>query len=76
MPPDAPRLLAAVADALNACERAGIAVQLEHGAVLTDHGYVLPLGDPGIGCLWAARMKTPRTGQITEPAPARTEIAE
>ena len=36
-------LLTAVADALNACERARITVKLAHGAVLTRAGYVLPV---------------------------------
>lgn len=36
-------LLAAVADALNACDRAKITVKLAHGAVLTPGGYVLPV---------------------------------
>lgn len=36
-------LLSAVADALNACERARITVKLAHGAVLTPAGYVLPV---------------------------------
>ena len=40
---DAQVLLAAVADALNACERARITVKLAHGAVLTPVGYVLPV---------------------------------
>lgn len=36
-------LLSAVADALNACDRARITVKLAHGAVLTRAGYVLPV---------------------------------
>jgi hypothetical protein len=40
--PDASGLLAAVADALTACERDGLKVRLKHGAVLTRAGYVLP----------------------------------
>jgi hypothetical protein len=36
-------LLSAVADALNACERAQMPVKLAHGAVLTNVGYVLPV---------------------------------
>lgn len=39
------RLLEGIADALNACERAGIKVKLAHGAVITAMGYVLPLAD-------------------------------
>lgn len=44
-------LLNALAAALNACEAAGMAVRLKHGAAYTRHGYVLPLGDNR----WAAR---------------------
>lgn len=43
-------LLAAVANALNACETAGITIHLKHGAVYTRHGYVLPVADA-----WVAR---------------------
>lgn len=49
--PDAAALLGAVADALNACEAAGVAVKLKNGAVMTRWGYVLPLGDGR----WGAR---------------------
>lgn len=49
--PDAQALLGAVADALNACEQAGVTVKLKHGAVITDYGFVLPLGDGQ----WGAR---------------------
>jgi hypothetical protein len=49
--PDTRRLLGAVADALTACEQAGIAVKLRHGIVLTRAGYVLPVGDHE----WGAR---------------------
>jgi hypothetical protein len=51
LPADAETLLAAVADALTACEREGITVKLKHGAVITPVGYVLPLGDGE----WCAR---------------------
>jgi hypothetical protein len=54
---DPARLLAAVADALNACERAGITVTIPGGAVATEHGYVLPVGDPRIGSRWAVRTR-------------------
>jgi len=41
-------LLSAVADALNACERARITVKLAHGALLSPAGYVLAVyPDPG-----------------------------
>lgn len=55
--PEHVRLLAAVADALNACERAGLPVELEHGAVMTSHGYVLPARNPLDRDRWAARPK-------------------
>ena len=51
------RLLAAVAEALNACERHGLAVDLEHGAALTIQGYVLPVGDSRLGSRWAVRTR-------------------
>jgi hypothetical protein len=50
--PDAAAMLAAVADALTACEQAGIRVKLRHGAVDTRHGYVLPAGGE-----WVARTR-------------------
>ena len=53
-------LLSAVADALNACEKAGILVQLAHGATITDQGYVIaPFDeDPGhLGQRWVARTR-------------------
>lgn len=59
---DPSRLLAAVADALNACERHGLAVDLEHGAALTSRGYVLPVGDSRLGSRWAVREKLPAEG--------------
>ena len=62
--PDPAALLARVADALNACERNGVAVDLEHGAALTAAGYVLPAGDARLGMRWAVRTRLPR-----EPPP-------
>lgn len=54
-------LLSAVADALNACEKAGVIVQLAHGAAITNEGYVLPVGGDGevsmIGDRWVARTR-------------------
>jgi len=55
--PDVPQLLGAVADALNKCERAGIAVTLAGGAAQTDHGYVMAVGDRRLGTRWAARLR-------------------
>lgn len=54
---DHARLLAAVAEALNACERHGLVVDLEHGAALTTRGYVLPVGDSRLGSRWAVRSR-------------------
>ena len=46
-----PRLLTALAEALNACDDAGLRVRFRHGAVLTQGGFVLPTeGGP-----WVAR---------------------
>jgi len=58
-PADPARLLAAVADALNACERAGVTIRLAHGSVVTGHGYVLAVGDPRLGARWQARTRLP-----------------
>jgi len=58
----APALLAALAGALNACDKAGILAKLSHGAVITQFGYVLPFGDDdpalGLGSRWVARTRT------------------
>jgi len=62
--PDAERLLSAVAEALTACEAAGIAVKLKHGAVWTEHGYVFHVG----GKKWE-----PRTRAYTEFSPAGSD---
>lgn len=48
-------LLAVVADALNACESAGITVKLAHGAVITESGYVFAVGPDGSP--WAVRTR-------------------
>ena len=53
--PDTASLLAAVADALNAAENAGIRVRLAHGAVMTEHGYVFPVGPDDAP--WAVRTR-------------------
>lgn len=57
----APDLLARVALALNDCERAGLMVQVAHGAVISDAGYVLRIvlpHEPGFGgeC-WQVRTR-------------------
>jgi hypothetical protein len=54
------QLLAAVADALNACERAGLRIDnLKDGTVWTSAGYVLPFGDERLGARWVVRACTP-----------------
>ena len=42
---EAAGLLKDVADALNACEAAGVMVRLKHDAVLSSQGLVLPIWD-------------------------------
>ncbi len=64
---DPGRLLASVADALNACERYGLIVDLEHGAALTSRGYVLPVGDSRLGSRWAVRER------LEPPVPVQDE---
>jgi hypothetical protein len=59
---DPARLLSAVADALNALERAGIAAEVDHWAVSTRYGHVIPVGDPRIGSRWAVRPRVPAEG--------------
>ena len=56
-PTDPARLLAAVADALNALERAGITAEVDHWAVSTRYGHVIPVGDPRLGSRWAYRAR-------------------
>jgi len=56
-PTDPARLLASVADALNALENAGITVDLAGGAVMTDRGYVMAVGDVRLGSRWQARTR-------------------
>jgi hypothetical protein len=53
--PDSALLLGAVCDALNACERAGITVKLAHGSVITEAGYVFPVGPDTAP--WAVRTR-------------------
>jgi hypothetical protein len=67
--PDAAALLRALAVALTACEKGGIPVKLKHGAVITDHGYVLPLGDG----LWAPRTLAYSPFSTTEAADSDRE---
>lgn len=57
--PEPLQALIKVADALNAAERAGLTVDLAHGAVTTSAGFVLPVGDGRLGCRWAARPQLP-----------------
>ena len=56
---DPQRLLSSVADALNACERAGIILDADNGALSCRPGYVLPAGDGRLGSRWAVRMRLP-----------------
>jgi hypothetical protein len=56
---DPARLLSAVADALNALERAGITAEVDHWAVSTRYGHVIPVGDPRLGNRWAYRARVP-----------------
>jgi hypothetical protein len=51
------RLLAAVADALNDCERVGLIVDLAGGAVMTSRGYVMAIGDDRLGSRWQPRTR-------------------
>lgn len=54
-------LLQQVASALNECEKAGVLVKLNHGAVITEWGYVLWLPQhPGVftpGKSWQVRTR-------------------
>ena len=56
-PSDPARLLTSVADALNALENAGITVDLAGGAVMTERGYVMAVGDGRLGNRWQARTR-------------------
>ena len=68
LPPAA--LLSEIADALNQAEAEGIPVELAHGAVITDWGYVLRL-DTVKGQRWQARTKL-----LTEFKPPPAEPGE
>jgi hypothetical protein len=72
---DATSLLAAIAAALNACERSGLLVSLTEGAVTTRCGYVLAVGDPRLGSRWAPRMRIEFDPDGDGPG-RRTEITE
>jgi hypothetical protein len=73
---DPSRLLAAVADALNQCERHGLVVDLEHGAALTTQGYVLPVGDCRLGSRWAVRSRLEAEDQQRQAGPAPSEESQ
>jgi hypothetical protein len=60
---DPAALLSCVADALNALERAGIICDVDHDAVSTRFGFVIPVGDPRLGHRWAVRTKTEQPPQ-------------
>ena len=56
---DAARLLAAIADALNAAEQAGLPIDnLQSGTVWTGAGYVIPFGDDQPGRRWVVRARS------------------
>lgn len=55
----APEMLAALASALNALDKAGLRVKFAHGAALTDAGFVFRLASPeASGETWQARTRT------------------
>lgn len=56
-PGDYRGLLAAVAEALNTCERHGLIVDLERDGAITSRGYVLPVGDSRLGSRWVVRSR-------------------
>ena len=62
--PAAERLLSLVAEALTACEAAGMAVKLKHGAVWTEQGYVFHVGE---------KKWEPRTRAYAEFSPAGSD---
>jgi hypothetical protein len=49
--------LQVAAKCLNTLERLGITVQLAHGAVITDAGYVLAVGDEAEDAKWQVRTR-------------------
>lgn len=54
---NAPRLLKRLADTLNKMDEYGITPRLAHGAVITGHGYVLPIASPGEDQTWQVRSR-------------------
>lgn len=64
-------LLSEIATALNAAEVEGIPVELAHGAVITDWGYVLRL-DAVKGQRWQARTRM--LAEFPAPAPDGDEL--
>jgi len=55
---DTRRLLAAIAEAMNAAERAGLVItNLQDGIVWTPAGYVVPFGEERLGCRWVVRAR-------------------
>lgn len=55
-------LLKNVADALNACERAGIDIKFQAGIVCSEYGYVLPVKGR-----WVARTRRVKTWKKLNP---------
>jgi|SRR5277367_2061155 len=56
--------LHALADSLNLLEKFGVTVELAHGAVVTDAGYVLAIGGEAEDAKWQVR-----TRRLTEFTP-------
>jgi hypothetical protein len=70
MTADHARLLAAIADALNTCERHCLIVDLERDAVMPSRGYVMPVGDGRLGRRWRVRQRLePALGEPTNASP-------
>ena len=64
------RLLAAIADAMNAAEQAGLPItNLHAGIAWTDAGYVLPFGERP-GRRWMVRTRTEVSPQADESGEA------
>ena len=61
-------VLNGIALGLNTLEECGVTVQLAHGAVITDAGYVLSIGDGNQNSKWQVR-----TRQLTEFEPVNDE---
>lgn len=61
----AEQLLLNLAQVLNACDKANFDIKLEHGIVLSEYGYVMPIRRG-----WTVRMRVPslrKSARHTEP---------